>query len=70
MIPPPDNPTTTRSQVLEYPMEAGPADREERVVVPLTKLVENTRAQSEELFSEDADNISAVMVRFGKLVAA
>ena len=51
-------------------MEAGPADREERVVVPLTKLVENTRAQSEELFSEDADNISAVMVRFGKLVAA
>jgi len=57
-------------EVLEYPMEAGPADREERVVAPLTKLVENTRAQSEELFSEDADNISAVMVRFGKLVAA
>ena len=48
--------------VLQYPLGQPPPASTAEVFTPLGTLVEETRKQGEELFGEQADNITAILV--------
>ena len=54
--------------VLDFPLSSGLPHTQVSVEKSLGQLLEATRDQSEQLFGEDADNICAVMVRFGSIL--
>ncbi|KAL1495750.1 hypothetical protein AB1Y20_016612 [Prymnesium parvum] len=60
----------TYKDVLEFPLNSNLPHTKQSVEQSLDQLIEATRANSEELFGEDADNICSVMVRFSRIAPA